>query len=378
MITVWATLHQGEPLDEHLLAALHTPANQRLKLIETLCLENKWLRTDDGFLRPVASGVLEWLKSTPWSQWSSLAQAWMASTEWNDLAAVPGLNPDRVHGWPNDPLETRRGFLEVLRRCEPEMWYDLKTFVGYVKAEAPYFLRQDGDFESWAPRDAETESPLRGFETWDAVEGALVEYLITGPLHWLGFTSLGVADPSEAPTVFALTDAGLAFLDKAPPPEMPAPPPIRLTPEGDLIVPHRRRYERFQLSRIADIVAAPQVYHYRLSPSSLARARRQRIAYGRITSFLAEVTGREGLPAHLTSAIQKAYEGAGSAKIQQLWILRVSEPKYLTLPDLVDLIEERLAPTVAVIREEDRDRALRVLVENGLLTELEVDGGEQP
>ena len=31
---------------------------------------------------------------------------------------------------------------------------------------------------------------LRGFSTWDEVDGALVRFLITGPMHWLGLVDL--------------------------------------------------------------------------------------------------------------------------------------------------------------------------------------------
>ncbi|MGC9467894.1 MAG: hypothetical protein ACP5HS_04845 [Anaerolineae bacterium] len=372
LVTVWATLQQGERFDRQRLSRLHAPEAERLDLIETLSLESGWLR-EDRHLRPVASTVLAWLTSTVWSQWSSLASAWMTSGQWNDLAHVPTLNPDPVKGWPNDPRNTRQQFLEALARCEPGAWYDIESFIAYVKAEATYFLRPDGDFQSWAPRDAHTESPLRGFDVWDAVEGALISYLISGPLHWLGFVSLGNAMPTSSPSVFALTEAGSAFLNQGPPPELPTPPALTLGPNGDLVVPYRRRYERFQLSRIADLVTAPQEYRYRLSPSSLDRAKKQRIPYDRITSFLTEATGDEPLPPHLIKAIQRAYQGTQGARISHAWILRVPDPEYLTLPAMVNLIEERITPTIATVRHNNRERVLKVLIENGLLTDVETD-----
>ena len=51
-----------------------------------------------------------------------------------------------------------------------------------------------GDYDSWYLRDAESGEYLRGFEHWEQVDGALVYYLITGPLHWLGILHLGASE----------------------------------------------------------------------------------------------------------------------------------------------------------------------------------------
>ena len=38
---------------------------------------------------------------------------------------------------------------------------------------------------SWYIRNDAGEY-LSGFESWDAVEGSLIEFYIAGPMHWLG------------------------------------------------------------------------------------------------------------------------------------------------------------------------------------------------
>jgi hypothetical protein len=205
------------------------------------------------------------------------------------------------------------------------------------------------------------------------IEGALIDYLITHPLHWLGLVDLGSDAPAESPTAFRLTDAGSAILHKTEAPSFSEPPAARLLNGVNLSVPRHHRYERFQLSRIADATGPPEndEFHYRLSPASLERAKRQRIPLARIINFLQEATGGGALPANLQTAIRHAYQGTGQAKLAHLWVLRVSDPQLLDIPAIAALIITRIAPGIAAIREQDRARACQILLQNGLLVDFD-------
>ncbi|MBN1249218.1 MAG: hypothetical protein JXC32_16285 [Anaerolineae bacterium] len=377
LVTVWAALQREETAPDPPLSALNPPAEARLRLLKGLCEETGWIRTDDsGRPRPGANEILSWLKADLWTQWSALAHAWIASETWNDVAHIPALKPDPVNPWPNAPRSTRQAFLRALSRCEPGAWYTIEAFKSYVKTYATDFLRQDGIYDTWAPRDAQTEIPLRGFEAWDAVEGELIAFLIAGPLSWLGLVDTGHAAGTAREDVFRLSEAGAAVLDLAAPPALPEPSPLRLLANADVIAPRRRRYERFQLSRIAERIqegdATPaEGYRYRLTPASLDRAKRQRIPLGRITTFLKEATASQALPSTLETAIQRAYRGEGQTKLAHPWILRVSDPKQLQIPELMPLIVARLTPELAVVREKDRERIRQLLAEHGFLVDVD-------
>ena len=374
IVSVWAALQRDRSDDDVTQDALTLPGQERRQLLEALSVERGWLKQDhDGRLRPSGHAVLTWLKADPWTQWAALANGWMASQTWNDLAHMVTLRPDPVHGWPNDPLGTRQAFLKMLTTCRSATWYDLESFRTYVKAHATDFLRPDGDYDTWAPRDARTEAPLRGFDAWDTVEGALIDYLITHPLHWLGLIDLGSAAPAGSTTAFRLTDAGSAILHKTETPSFSEPPAVRLLNGVELSVPRHRRYERFQLSRIADAAGTLEddEFRYRLSPASLERAGHQRIPVARIISFLQEATGGRALPANLQTAIQRAFQGTGHARLTQLWVLRVSDPQFLEIPAIAALIIARIAPGIATIQEQDRTRACQILLQNGLLVDLD-------
>ncbi len=45
---------------------------------------------------------------------------------------------------------------------------------------------------------------LRGFASWDQVDGALVKYFITDILPWLGQVDLSIAEGASEPTAFKI------------------------------------------------------------------------------------------------------------------------------------------------------------------------------
>lgn len=354
---------------ERLGRHLHTAEPSYLALLETLALEQGWIEATQGLLRPAAAPWLAWLQAGRWPQWLALARAWETSRQWNDLAQVATLHLPGEAPWPNRPQPARARFLEVLRRCTPGVWYLIAEFSGYVKEQTPDFLRPDGDYDLWNLHDRLTDAPLRGFAAWEAVEGALLDFYLRGPLAWLGLLDLGSPTPTLPPDRFRLTAAGAAWLGLASAPDLPAPAPIELRADGSLRVPTGRHYERFQLSRIAQpIPGDPQ--RYRLTPRALNTGKQQRIPLQRVLEFLEEATGNP-LPEALCAAISQAYQGAAPASLERLWILRVREPALLDSPGLRRFIQERLSPHAALVRRADRERVIAQLAQQGLLPDVE-------
>ena len=268
--------------------------------LETLALEQGWIRRNEaGAYRPAAEPTVAWLRSSPWEQWSAWFRAWSASTHWNELAHVPTLDTAPHDPWPNEPQPARTRFLAALRHCQPGASYHLADFTAYVHEHFTDFLRPDGDYTAWSLYVTEANPPqlLRGFESWRAVEGALVRAYLLGPLTWLG--AVAVSPQGD----FRLTEAGAAWLELTAPPAWPAPPRPHIEPTGEIVVPLRRRYARFQLHRVAHQLACDAAAcRYRLTPESLARAKRQRITPQRVRAFLAEITG-EPLPPSILEAV---------------------------------------------------------------------------
>jgi hypothetical protein len=342
-----------------------------------------WLRvTDSGHLRPEPGPVAVWLQSSTSQQRNVLAEAWRDAPTWNDLFHVSTLRPQDTGAWRNDPLLARKAILRHLKVCGPDTWYNLDDFVTAVKQADPDFQRPDGDYTTWYIRNAATGAYLSGFESWDGVEGALIRYLITEPMAWLGLTDLGAATPDGPPTTFRLAHAGAAFLgltELAPEPE---PAPVALRSDFTVLAPTARRYERFQLARVADWVSSPRAggteggsapFVYRLTPTSLERARRQGIPVARVLEFLGQVTGTP-VPRFIEAALTRWEARGTEARLERAVLLRFSSEDLMaqvtSSPRTRHLIREQIGPAAALVHERDWPRLVAALGELGLLIDI--------
>jgi hypothetical protein len=365
----WPTRHETE-----LARRLRDPNPARLVFLQHFVQQLGWLRvTDGGRLRPDPDPVTAWLRSSTEQQRRVLAQAWRDDPAWNDLFHVSTLRPEDTGAWRNDPLLTRKALLHHVEPCASGDWHGLDGFVAAVKQIAPDFQRPDGDYTTWYIRDAATDAYLSGFEHWDSVEGALIRYVMAGPLAWLGLTDVGATVPDGLPTAFRLTLAGMAFLGTEELLSGPAFAPLALRPDFTLSVPPARRYERFQLARVADWVCTGDPFVYRLTPSSLKRARQQGIPVTRVLEFLAEVTD-EPVPRFVEAALTRWDARGAEARLERGVLLRISGEELMaqvkSSPATRNLIQEQVGPTAALVCERDWSRLIKALGEMGLLADV--------
>jgi len=392
----WPTRHKVR-----LARRLHDPDPGRLAFLRHLARHLGWLRViDSGRLRPDPGPVAIWLQSPTGKQRNVLAEAWRDAPTWNDLFHVATLHPQDTGAWRNDPLLARRAVLCHLKACALETWYKLDDFITAIKRADPDFQRPDGDYTTWYIRDAVNGTYLSGFESWDRVEGPLICYLITGPLAWLGLIDLGTSwgpTPSSTrplsfasppasralpPYAFRLTQAGAAFLDMAELPPEPETAPMTIRPDFTLLAPSARRYERFQLARVADRVTFPLVrgtagdghpFVYRLTPTSLERARRQGIPVARVLEFLSQVTGAP-VPRFVEAALTRWESHGAEARLERAVLLRLSSEELMaqvtSSPRTRHLIRERIGPTAALVRKQDWPRLVIALGKLGLLADV--------
>jgi hypothetical protein len=346
----------------------------RLALLRHLAHGLEWLHEGKrGALRPDPDRATGWLQDSAPQQRHALATAWREDPAWNDLFHVPELKPADTGAWRNDPLTTRRAFLRHLATvCEPDQWYAIQDLVEAVKATAPDFQRPDGDYTSWYIRDVATGTYLSGFESWEAVEGRLIRHLLTGPLAWLGLTALGRREEGASPTAFRLTAAGAYFLELGP----SAPPPdegkLMVRPDFTVHIPPARRYERFQLSRVADWVRSGEPYVYRITPASLTRAQEQSIPILRVLGFLLDVADTP-LPRTIEASLTRWEARGTEAHLERPILLRIDDAELMDQiehsPLTQSLIRERLGPTTALVATEDWSPLVAALGQMGLLAD---------
>lgn len=344
----------------------------RRSLLVTLAKEMGILQASESGYRPTRPAV-DWLRSSRASQVRALADAW-SNSSWNELLHAPGLVCEG-QGWHNDPILARTTVLDALPRNG--QWHRVEDLIAYVKKSDPDFQRPDGNYDTWYIREAGSASYLKGFDTWDQVEGRLLRYLIDGPASWFGLAETS-GEGSDA--IYRLTPLALQWLEDAPAEKDALNVPIVVQSDGSLLVPFNAdRYRRFQAARIsdADPVEAGAPFRYRLTPGSLARAQDQGITLERVLQFLEEASERP-VPASVQRAISRWGEHGVEARIQSTMVLRVREAKILeTLrgnPKTRDYLGESLGELASVVRSGDWPKLVSAALQLGLM--LEVDTSE--
>jgi len=302
--------------------------------------------------------------------------SWRESVAFNELRLLPHLVCEGR--WDNDPLQARRAVLEMLTMLPQDpIWWSLEGFVEAVYQQHPDFQRPAGDYDSWFIRRAGSEYYLRGFDHWDEVDGALLRFLITGPLHWLGVLDLASATPDTgAPAqAFRFSAWAVALLAGLPPEGLPEENAgVLISPDGRITVPALApRWLRYQIARFGDwLPADAQGHHYLLSPASLQRARKQGLRVEHLVALLQKHSVTP-VPPVLVRALQNWEAHGVQARIEGVILLRVSHPDVMAAirrTPAARHLAEVLSPTLAIVRRGQVERLRRALAEAGYLAEV--------
>lgn len=260
----------------------------RLALLLHVSKRLGWLRRGDGNqVKLNVHNVRLFLEKPRPEQRVTIWDTWRNSTEWNDLCRTPGLECTNTEAWQNDVLQTRTSVLQSLSQLQPNCWYSLADLVAVMKEHSPNFQRPTGNFNNWYIRDNSTQEFLKGFESWDAVEGSFLRFLIGAPLHWLG--AIDLAEPSAGDDLqFALGRWGARWLGHDVP-EQPEQPRRPLVIGDDFTItlsPGTPLAERFRVERFAQWQDSYPQYIYQINQDSLKKATDTQIAPTQILDFL--------------------------------------------------------------------------------------------
>lgn len=300
-----------------------------------------------------------------------LARAWMHSTRYNDLHQLPDL---RIEGeWQNDPLHTRYKILESISEVPNDTWWSLPAFIADIKETYPDFQRPAGDYDSWYLRDATTGEFLRGFEHWDDIDGNLIRYIVTGPLHWLGILDLAAPNQESSPTAFRFSKWADDLLLGAPPQGLASEDDsLLVSSDARLRVPKLvARTARYQTARFCSWEGEKDgVYAYRITPASLERARQQGLQVAHLLKLLHRYA--LAVPPSLVTALERFDKYGSEASLESVMILRVRSPKILKSLQssrASRFLGDPLGPTVITVNPGAREKVLSILAELGYLGE---------
>jgi hypothetical protein len=345
----------------------------RLALLRHLAARLGFVVQEDKLLRLAAPPIRPWLSAGRGPQLAALQEAWRDDPTWIDLCHVPGLACDQATPWLQryDPVAVRRALLALLARCPEDGWWSLDSFVGAVKDVHPDFQRPDGDYASWYIHDLESGDYLSGFSSWDAVEGALIAYMVARPLHWLGVVDVA---PGQGGLACRLTAAGRRFLGLASGEAAAAPSlPIVIQPDMKLEVPHPvNLYTCFQVERFADPVGiqAGQPWSYRLTVGGLGRALSRGLRVEQVLAFLQQASDQR-LPTNVAGQLRLWAGRYGQVQLDEVALLTTKNERALkelsVLPETRALIDRILSPTTALVHQSNLPRLRKALRDLGFL-----------
>lgn len=334
------------------------------------------MEVQNGRLYVRRADARRWLEASRAEQVAALVKTWQGSTLYRELWQVPGLKPERADGY--HPEAGRKALLSGLHGFVPASdWWDLDEFIYSVKQQNPDFQRPNGDYDSWYIQDMGGEY-VHGFESWDTVEGPLLEFMIQGPMHWLGLVDI-------APEAARLTAYGRGAIGQTAFPQPKDPDDtITLEPDGTLRVSRKiSRLERFQVARFTAWDEAPDPasgdpFVYRLTRASIAQADTQGINTGHIRTFLGRVNHGEPLSDRIEHLLTHSQQGDTAAvTIEPMMVLRTTNSEVLddmlNTPDLRRYLGSRLGPTAVAVRADQWQTLAHALTELGL--DVEVIGG---
>ena len=301
--------------------------------------------------------------------------AWKHSVQINELRLLPDLN---VEGnWENDPLRTRMEILGYLSSLPAETWWSLGSFISAIKQRNPDFQRPAGDYDSWFIRRRTDGEYLRGFEHWDDVDGRLIRYLLTGPLYWLGMLDLGRPEEGQEVTAFRLSGWSRALLQEESPKGFP-PEAEPLVARSDARISAKRlvpRRVRYQLARFCEWEKeTPDEYQYRISSTSLSRARQQGLKVSQLLAMLNRYA--KAVPPSLIKALERWDKQGSEVRLEKMVVLRVaSEDILLALRKsrASRFLGEPLGPSTIAVKSGAIEKVLGALAELGYLGEIRGD-----
>jgi hypothetical protein len=316
---------------------------------------------------PQTEAIKTFLESPRTEALKMLQDAWMESESFNELRMMPNILCEGE--WKNQPRETREFLLNLIDAIPEGKWWSLNAFIRDIKQKYADFQRPAGDYDSWFIKHETDGQYLRGFSSWDQVDGALIKFFITNILHWLGQVDLCIAEGATEPTSFRITNSESHITsqeDKK----------LNISSQGLISVPRLApRVVRYQVSRFCEWDERKEdVYRYRVSTNSLIKAREQGLKVEHLLALLAKNTDA-GIPPSLVKALKRWQVNGTEARVQTQVILKVSKPEVLEemrRSKAAKFLGEALSPTTIVVKGGAIQKVMEALMELGIVGESHI------
>lgn len=365
--TLLAALRLGEPRRSPGVETWQPP----FRVVYALLAGMKLITSGE---QPVPEDARPFLEMSRGEALAWLVRGWHESTTFNELRLIPELTCEGA--WHNDPVAARERLLAHLSEIPEGRWWNIDAFIQAIYALEPDFQRPAGDFDTWLIRDAHSGDPLNGIQHWARVDGALIRYLVTGPLHWLGMVDLAAPAQGERPTAFRFSAWSERLLLGQPITELDQEDqPLVALSDGTLTAgTHTPRLARYQASRFCSWVAeTATLYTYNLNPASLSVAAAQGLKISHLETLLNKYG--EAPPPSLIAALRQWDQKGGQVRIHPAVVLRVEDPRILQAlreSPAGRFLGDPLGPTTVILNPGAEEKISAALARLGYLSDVEL------
>lgn len=356
-----------------LLETVFTAWGKPKKFMESLLVSSGMVAPDG---QPVAEALKTFFNADRDTGLHQLYKAWLESREINELRILPGLVCEG--NWQNDPIAPRKLLVELINELADGTWWSISSLLAAVKDANPDFQRPAGDYDSWFIREEKSGGYLTGFSSWERVEGALLYYLLTGPLHWLGLVNLARGSNDGRFTAFQLVPETRGMLRGDPPVTgQKENKPLQVKNVRLVLVPvGAPRMLRYQVGRFCQLSSASlKESRYLLTIASLNRASEQGLHLQQLLQLLDKE--QPGIvPFELRRLAERWSRNGVEVRNEQISILRFRDKAGCA--EFVKNAEgkfnfEVLNPFIVAIAPSQQEGIIRLLAELGILVETEAD-----
>lgn len=362
-----------EPTRKVITAHMIVKDPARLNFLLLLGLSANLIEIQSGKVYTKRAESRRWLEGQRGAQIQMLADTWRNSHLYVDLVHVPGLTVEQK-GWSYDAVKARAALLRLIQDLAPlDGAWSVDELIDAIYRSAPDFQRPGGDFDSWYIHGEDGEY-LRGFESWHAIEGALIEYVLYQPMYWLGLLTKG--DTSVQFNAYGRAFiAGQSFPSRADAEEPPT-----LDTDGTIRISRTSsRFDRFQVARFTTWVSpanATDPYVYRLDAKGIERGAQQGINTDQIATYMQRLIGEgQQMPPFVANLLQQWRGGAqASVALENVIILRTNAVETLDAiykdPELRRYLGARLGPLDVIVRADQWEALNMALGEVGVSVEV--------
>ncbi len=326
-----------------------------------------------------AEPVKTFLESSRKDALKMLYDSWLKSDTFNELKLMPSIICEGE--WKNSPLDTRKTILGFINSVPANKWWSIASFVQAIKQKHPDFQRPAGDYDSWFIKRASDGQYLRGFDSWNEVDGALIRFIIN-TLHWLGQVDLAVGERATEATAFRIMSKVESQKSDLRPLTFDENGKIGVSSNGKISISRDApRVVRYQIARFCEwdeFVGRAQTvetkninYKYHITAQSLKHAKEQGLKAEQLLSLLVKHTDGK-VPPPLVKAL-KRWEARGTeARAETQTILRVSQPEVLEemrKSKAAKYLGEVLSPTAVIVKSGAIQKVTEAMIELGLFAE---------